>query len=99
MKQNNAILAFGEKDAALRPAGACIRCGRCIAACPMNLMPTSIARQVSVQNAEELERLSVMTCMECGSCAYVCPACRPIVQVMRQGKNIVRAAQAANRQK
>lgn len=98
LKQNNAILAFSEKDAAVREPSACIRCGRCVAACPMNLMPTLLERQVTVKNAEELVRLDVMTCMECGSCAYVCPAGRQLVQSMRLGKAMVKAAQAARKE-
>ena len=92
MKQNNAILAFDAKDAALPKPSACIRCGRCVRACPMNLMPTAIEPQVYAQNVTELRRLNVMTCMECGTCAFVCPASRPLVQAMRLGKSIVRSA-------
>lgn len=94
LKQNNAILAFDAKDAALPEPSACIRCGRCVAACPMQLMPTAIERQVQAKNAAELNALNIMTCMECGSCAFVCPANRPLVQSMRLGKAIVRAASA-----
>ncbi len=92
LKQNNAILVFDKKDASLPAASACIRCGRCVSACPMHLMPTAIERQVKAHNAEELNTLNIMTCMECGSCAFVCPANRPLVQSMRLGKAIVRAS-------
>ncbi len=92
LKQNNAILAFSEGDASLPQPSACIRCGRCVAACPMSLMPPLLARQVQLKDAEELDRLGIMTCMECGSCAYVCPAGRQIVQTMRLGKAILRNA-------
>jgi electron transport complex protein RnfC len=92
LKQNNAILVFDKKDASLPVPSACIRCGRCVSACPMQLMPTAIERQVKAHNAEELRALNIMTCMECGSCAFVCPANRPLVQSMRLGKAIVRAS-------
>lgn len=92
LKQNNAVLAFLEKDASLPSPTACIRCGRCVQGCPMNLMPTLIERQVTLKNAEELVRLGVMTCMECGTCAYNCPASRQLVQSMRLGKSIVKNA-------
>jgi electron transport complex protein RnfC len=92
LKQNNAILVFDKKDASLPAPSACIRCGRCVSACPMQLMPTAIERQVKAHNAEELRALNIMTCMECGSCAFVCPANRPLVQSMRLGKAIVRAS-------
>lgn len=92
LKQNNAILAFNAEDAALPEPSACIRCGRCVGACPMQLMPTAIERQVKAGNVAELNALNIMTCMECGSCAFVCPANRPLVQTMRLGKAMVRAS-------
>jgi len=94
LKQNNAIRAFSREDAGLAEPGECIRCGRCVWACPMKLMPTSIEHMVKIKNVEELQALNVMTCMECGSCAYVCPAGRRLVQSMRLGKSLVRAATA-----
>ncbi len=94
LKQNNAILAFSQEDAVLPEPTECIRCGRCVSACPMKLMPTSIAHMVKIKNVEELQALNVMTCMECGSCAYVCPARLQLVQSMRLGKGMVRAASA-----
>ncbi|MDD6176013.1 MAG: electron transport complex subunit RsxC [Firmicutes bacterium] len=94
LKQNNAILAFSREDAELPEPTECIRCGRCVSACPMQLMPTAIARMVKTKNVEELQALNVMTCMECGSCAYVCPARLQLVQSMRLGKGMVRAASA-----
>ena len=92
LKQNNAILAFNEEDAQPDPITPCIRCGRCVEACPMQLMPTAIARAYSAQDTEAMERLSVATCMECGCCSYSCPAHRPIVQTMRMAKEAVRRA-------
>ncbi len=92
LKQNNAILAFSEKDAVLPRATDCIRCGRCVSACPMSLEPVSIANAVKRKSAEDLQKLGVMVCMECGCCAYSCPAHRPLVQTMRLGKAIVKSA-------
>ena len=88
LKQNNAILAFAE--ATLPPERPCIRCGRCNAACPMNLLPTALETHARAGNADELERLGAMVCMECGSCAYSCPSGRPLVQYMRLAKEVVR---------
>ena len=92
LKQNNAILAFAAEEVQLPEPGACIRCGRCVGACPMKLMPTAIEKQVQLKNVDELNALCIMNCMECGSCAFVCPAKRPLVQTMRLGKSLVRAA-------
>lgn len=92
LKQNNAILAFTEEDARPEPITPCIRCGRCVAACPMQLMPTEIARAYNAKDVDAMKRLDVATCMECGSCSYSCPAHRPIVQTMRMAKEAVRKA-------
>lgn len=91
LKQNNAILAFAEKDALLPKERPCIRCGRCNAACPMNLLPTALEHHARAGHAQELERLGAMVCMECGCCAFSCPSGRPLVQFMRLGKEIVRS--------
>lgn len=92
LKQNNAILAFSEKDAVLQKATDCIRCGRCVQSCPLSLMPTAVAAAVKRKDIDALNKQNVMTCMECGSCAFNCPAHRPIVQMMRQGKAMVKSA-------
>lgn len=92
LKQNNAILAFDEREAALRQPTACIRCGRCVAACPMQLMPTKLEQAAERKDTEALQSLHVMTCMECGCCSFSCPAGRRLVQAIRLGKSYVRKA-------
>ena len=90
LKQNNAILAFTADDAVLKPETDCIRCGRCVAACPMSLMPTNIVKAAKIKDVDALKRAGVTVCMECGSCAYNCPAGKPLVQHMRLAKAILR---------
>ena len=92
LKNNNAILAFAEKEASLPETTACIKCGRCAAACPAGLMPMQIERAYKLKNVEELNRLKVMLCMECGCCSFVCPAKRELVLVNKLAKGMVRAA-------
>ena len=92
LKQNNAFLAFDEKDAKSLEPTACIRCGRCVNACPMNLMPTKLEDAVNARNVDGLKEFGVLNCMECGCCAFVCPANRKLVQAMRIGKSILRNA-------
>jgi electron transport complex protein RnfC len=92
LKQNNAFLALDESEARSMEPTACIRCGRCVNACPMNLMPTKLEDAVTYRNVEALKQFSVMTCMECGCCSFVCPANRKLVQSMRIGKSILRNA-------
>ena len=90
LKQNNAILAFAKDDAVLKPEKDCIRCGRCVSACPMSLMPTNIVRAAKARDVEALKKIGVNVCMECGSCAFACPAGKPLVQHMRLAKAILR---------
>ena len=92
LKSNNAFLAFEEKDAIISPPTACIRCGRCVQACPMNLVPTMLEKYTEMKNTEKLQELDIMTCMECGCCAYSCPAHHRLVQSMRVGKALVKNA-------
>ncbi len=92
LKQNNAILAFDAQEARLYETTACIRCGRCVAACPMELMPTKLEKAAEKKDVEALLSLDVMTCMECGCCAFSCPAGRRLVQAIRLGKSYVKKA-------
>jgi len=70
----------------------CVRCGRCVDVCPMNLVPTKIALASRYKDAELAKKYNIMGCFECGSCAYTCPASIPLVQLIRTGKGIVMAA-------
>jgi len=95
LKQNNGLLVLAAKDALAKEEDQptdCIRCGRCVAACPMQLQPLTIEKRVAMRDIEALERHSIMTCIECGSCAFVCPARRKLVQYMRMGKTMLRKA-------
>ncbi|MBR3988840.1 MAG: electron transport complex subunit RsxC [Clostridia bacterium] len=90
LKQNNAILAFNKKEASTAKGGSCIRCGKCIDACPMGLVPTKIALAAKKNQVDVLKEYNTMTCMECGCCTVTCPAQRYIVQSIRLGKAILR---------
>lgn len=89
LKQNNAILAFAEKSLRVKREMDCIRCGRCADVCPMDLMPTLIARFAKVKDAKKIKQTGVTVCMECGSCSYACPSGIPLVQYMRLAKTIL----------
>jgi len=92
LKQNNGFVIMAEDDVVEEDSTDCIRCGRCVDACPMHLRPAGFEHLVNTGDADALNAASVMSCIECGSCAYVCPARRRLVQYMRLGKNIVRKA-------
>ena len=64
----------------------CIGCGSCVQACPMNLMPTRLAKMAEHKQLDGLEEYGVQNCIECGSCAFVCPSHIPLVQWIRVGK-------------
>ena len=94
IKNNNALLCFGEEETKAIPASACIRCGRCVRACPFSLMPAAIDKAYQAKDVEKLKALYVGRCMECGCCSYVCPAKRNLVMTNRLAKQLLRAASA-----
>ncbi|HOV69345.1 MAG TPA: electron transport complex subunit RsxC [Clostridia bacterium] len=93
LKQNNALLAFGEKECFNLPESACIRCGKCIYVCPMSLAPCLVSAAVDAGDTQMLNKLNVESCIECGSCAFICPARKLLVQDMRQGKSMLKKSQ------
>lgn len=95
-KQNNAILAFTDNKYLTKKQRDCIRCGRCVDACPMSLMPTLIERYAKAKDVDRLKKIGVNVCMECGSCAFSCPSSRPLVQYMRLAKQVVREEDSKN---
>lgn len=82
------ILAL-DKMTVLNEELSCIRCGRCVEACPMKLVPASIDRFVRKDLFDEAEKLSVLNCIECGSCSWVCPSRRNLAQSCRVAKRII----------
>lgn len=89
VKTNNAILALSEKAVVIKEQTNCIRCGRCIDACPLNLMPTQIEKAYDAKNVEKLKKLNVTLCMNCGSCSYVCPANRNLAEKNQLAKALI----------
>ena len=89
-KGTSAILAFDENDARPAEPTACIKCGGCIDHCPMKLMPMEFERAYEKKDAELLKALKINLCIECGCCAFQCPAHRPLVQVNKLSKTLVR---------
>lgn len=86
IKVTNGLLAFTAKEAEIANNPACIRCGKCVAVCPMRLMPNYIAMYADKSMYHECKKLNAVDCIECGSCAYVCPARKHLVQIMRMAK-------------
>jgi len=90
LKHTNALLALDASESRIPEETACIRCGRCVRACPMKLLPLELDRLVKAQQYEEAQRLHLMDCIECGCCVYTCPAKRLMVQSIRIGKDYIR---------
>ena len=90
IKGTNAVLGLmpAQNKAAEDPV--CIRCGRCVAACPMHLQPLYLYAAERKGNVQELDRLHVTDCIECGCCAYVCPGRLQLVQTFKDGKVLVK---------
>ena len=77
----------------------CLRCGKCIDACPMKLMPVLMYKATQSNDVQEMKDNNIMDCIECGSCAYTCPASVPLVLGFRVAKQLIRndAAKAAKK--
>lgn len=95
MKGSNAVTILGNKNRYSVDQPRCIRCGRCIYACPMKLMPVLMYKALMTGDPEEMRRVNLMDCIECGCCAYSCPASIPLVLAFRAGKHKLREAAAA----
>ncbi len=90
-KGTSALLAFSEEyDRVNTLHTACIRCGSCVAHCPMHLMPNYLTQYAQARRYDDAARLNVMSCVECGTCSYNCPAGVQIVQYIRVAKGALR---------
>ena len=94
VKGTNAVTALGKNKRFAVENPHCIRCGRCVAACPMHLMPLFLYQGAAARDLQKLEALHMTDCIECGCCAYVCPAGIPLVQAFRAAKQRLRDAKA-----
>lgn len=94
-KTSSSILALTHDDVEAMHTTACIRCGRCVNACPENLVPQLLVQAVKAEDYEKFETLYGMECIECGCCTYVCPAKRPLTQTFKLAKTVVRASKSA----
>lgn len=85
VKNTNALICLaGYERRQEQPESVCIRCGKCVAACPMHLTPTFIARAVRQGDRRRLPGFHPQDCMECGCCSYICPARIPLLELVRQ---------------
>ena len=86
VKSTSALLLLTEKETKRGEEGNCIRCAKCVEACPMGLEPFLLNRLSRAGKIEELEANMVQDCIECGSCIYTCPANIPLLDTIRLSK-------------
>jgi len=89
IKGMSGIVILTEKEKISSRQYNCIRCGKCIQACPMGLQPYLLSLYSIKDDFEQLEQNNIMDCIECGSCGYTCPAHIYLVDNIRAGKNKV----------
>jgi len=97
VKGNASVLVMDEGEARRAPETACIRCGKCMNACPMGLEPYLFSSLVKAGRTEEAQQSNILDCIECGCCFFSCPANKPLTDEIRLGKNRVRAMMAAKK--
>ena len=97
-KGTNSVTIISDEEARRKAPQPCIRCAKCVGVCPMGLEPYLLAKLSEVKNWERAESEDITSCIECGSCHYTCPAHRPLLDNIRQGKatvmGIIRARSA-----
>lgn len=93
IRGTSGLLIFRKQDLPRYAAGPCIRCGRCIGACPIHLQPTTIAAYARLDRFDEAAEYHALDCIECGCCTYICPATLPLVQSIRYAKAAIMAKQ------
>ena len=94
LKDTNALLCLTKKERRQdHEAGICIRCGKCVASCPMHLTPTLVTRALRRKEYHKFAALHVEDCMGCGSCSYVCPAHIPLKERMRTANEIMKGGE------
>ncbi len=88
-KGTNSVTILSGDDARRKEPQPCIRCAKCVSACPMGLEPYLLAKLSAFKNWERAEHEEIVSCIECGSCQFTCPAHRPLLDNIRQGKQTV----------
>lgn len=86
IKGSSGVLALTKSEVNAHSASPCIRCSRCVGACPMGLVPLEMARNARADKLDEAQEYGLRDCILCGSCAYVCPSHIPLVQYFEYAK-------------
>ena len=94
IKGNSGVLFFTEEEDRHVDEPTCIRCGKCITVCPMNLEPVVMYMYYSKGDFENMEKYHITDCFECGSCAFNCPARMPLTHAFKTAKLMFQAKAA-----
>ena len=87
VKGMSSLLLMSDKESKRGEVYECLRCGKCVHACPMGLEPYMLYAYSDAQLYEDCEKRGIMNCIECGSCSFGCPSNRPLLDIIRLGKN------------
>jgi electron transport complex protein RnfC len=90
-KGTNSVTILSGDDALRKPVHPCIRCAKCVGACPMGLEPYLLATLSEKKMYDRAEQEDIVSCIACGSCQFTCPSHRPILDHIVQGKAAVMA--------
>jgi len=91
IKGTSGVLALSSAEARESAETPCIRCGKCVDACPMRLAPSLIARSAEYEQWEQAEKQGALNCMACGTCSYICPSGRYLVHYIKRAQEMIRA--------
>ena len=86
IKGTSGVLALASHEVATKKSSPCVRCGRCVNACPVGLVPLEMAQRARHDDMQGAEAWGVMECIACGSCSYVCPSHLPLVHYFNYSK-------------
>ena len=90
-KTSSSLLCFLKDEVAASETTACNNCGRCLGACPEQIVPSKLAKMSEFGDKAAFEKWNGMECIECGSCSYICPAKRPLAQYIKTMKKQILA--------
>lgn len=99
MKNTSGILLIPAEEVSQYTSEPCIRCGKCVTCCPMDILPATISQAVENERFDWAAQLNVLACIECGSCSYVCPSHRPLNQHFKRAKAEIMAARRKQQNK
>ena len=88
-KGTNSVTILSGDEARRKEPQPCIRCAKCVGVCPMGLEPYLLSKLSAFKQWERAEAEDIVSCIECGSCQFTCPAHRPLLDSIRQGKQTV----------